>query len=415
MMRVSTDMINNNMQYNLRRHESAMSDLEDKLASQERIKNLRDDPIAAAHAVKYQSYLTRLSRYEGNAQRTEDSYKVTEGYMRSSVDILQRIRELAVRGGQTTNTKEDMQAMGTEADELLKELVLLGNVRDGKGNMVFSGDKSKTEPFSITKGQIPGGLGETIVQVDYVGNSAKNMVEIQENGYMELNQPGNETFWAEKQELFSATDVAGFQVKEKSAFFIDGKKIEVDEGDNASVIIAKINDSEAAVRAHLDPVRNSVILQTTDAHQLMLEDEVGGSILKDLGILKDNTSPSPHNYAPSVRVSGGSMFDTVIRLRDSLFKGDSIEAGGQGLAGIDSAISSMTRRLSETGSRMERLQATQARYQKEIPDVTSQLSREADLDITTAITDLKMIEYANKASLQVAGRVLQQTLLDFLR
>jgi flagellar hook-associated protein 3 FlgL len=35
--------------------------------------------------------------------------------------------------------------------------------------------------------------------------------------------------------------------------------------------------------------------------------------------------------------------------------------------------------------------------------------------MTKAITDLKMLEYTQKAAMQVAGRILQPTLLDFLR
>ncbi|HPB66801.1 MAG TPA: flagellar biosynthesis protein FlgL, partial [Spirochaetales bacterium] len=55
------------------------------------------------------------------------------------------------------------------------------------------------------------------------------------------------------------------------------------------------------------------------------------------------------------------------------------------------------------------------RLNREIPDVTKLLAAEKDLDMTQAITDFKMMEYARNATLQMAGRVLPKSLLDFLR
>ncbi len=42
-------------------------------------------------------------------------------------------------------------------------------------------------------------------------------------------------------------------------------------------------------------------------------------------------------------------------------------------------------------------------------------SRETDIDLAEAITELKMLEHTQTASLQTAARILKPTLLDFLR
>ena len=42
-------------------------------------------------------------------------------------------------------------------------------------------------------------------------------------------------------------------------------------------------------------------------------------------------------------------------------------------------------------------------------------SREVDLDITEAITNLKMLEYVHQASLATASRIMQLSLLNYLR
>jgi flagellar hook-associated protein 3 FlgL len=85
------------------------------------------------------------------------------------------------------------------------------------------------------------------------------------------------------------------------------------------------------------------------------------------------------------------------------------------VAGIDLALDNFGSRLAEIGSRQERVELTWKRVNAEIPDVTSHLARETALDFTKAATDLGMIEFAHKAALQTASKIVQPTLLDFLR
>ena len=51
----------------------------------------------------------------------------------------------------------------------------------------------------------------------------------------------------------------------------------------------------------------------------------------------------------------------------------------------------------------------------EMPKMIQRNAVEVDIDYAEAITDLKMLEYAHKAALQTAGRILQPTLLDYMR
>jgi flagellar hook-associated protein 3 FlgL len=42
-------------------------------------------------------------------------------------------------------------------------------------------------------------------------------------------------------------------------------------------------------------------------------------------------------------------------------------------------------------------------------------SNEVDLDLSEAITELKMLEYTHKAALNTTARIMQPSLLDYLR
>jgi flagellar hook-associated protein 3 FlgL len=424
MQRISSDFMNDDMQFWARRRERDMASAETKMARQSKIENLRDDPLGAARAVRYDSVSSRLERFEKNASWADDQYKVSEGYVRQGVDITQRLREIAVQGANGTYSKEDQKYMAQEVDQLLGELVSLANARGADGTYLFSGDKSRTEPFREIKGAAPGAAGEVLVGVQYLGAMGGPAAEVSEGEYMSLSQSGADVFWAEKQQAVSSYDARDWRASSDATIVVDGKGVGIKAGDNVYAVAAKINDSGAAVKAMIDPRSFSLALETTTAHQLRLEDSpakagapakaAGEGVLAQLGLLAPSGS-APDNWAPSARVSGGSLFDAALRLRDSLNRGDVLETGGAAIAGIDAGMDNLNRRVAEIGARSQRLQSISSRLNREIPDTTKLAAEETDLDITKAVTDYKMLEYAHKASLSFSGRLFSQTLLDFLR
>ncbi|HOT62656.1 MAG TPA: flagellar hook-associated protein 3 [Treponemataceae bacterium] len=414
MKRISSNLQHTDMQYALRRQESRLNGVNNQMASQRRIQDLRDDPLAAGHAVRYQSYLARLDRFERNAKTLTDQFKVAEGFMNQSLQVMQRVRELAVQGANGTLTPGDLKNIAPEIDELLKELVLNANATGPDGVRVFAGTKSFTEPFETVLGDVDGAGNPMIRQVRYNGSVDPKNVEIDELSYARADTSGSRTFWAERQSLFSEVDATAYQVREDTAIEVDGISVPLAAGDNVYAIIAKINDSGAAVKASLDPVTNGLNLETTDARQLWLKDASGGDVLSSLGLVKAGQRP-PYNLADSVRVSGGSIFDAVIAFRDALLSGDQEAVGGKVLGALDGSIDSLATRLAEIGSRYERTQATVARLETQTLNATGAESREADLDFTKAMTDLKMYEYTQQAALSTAAKLYSSTLLNYLQ
>jgi flagellar hook-associated protein 3 FlgL len=260
-----------------------------------------------------------------------------------------------------------------------------------------------------------GPAGEVISRVDYVGDIGVNRAEISEGAEIGYKLPGNHAFWAERQQIYSSVDASAYRVQQDASIRLDGVEIGLKEGDNVHAIIAKINDSGAPLKARLDPVKNSLVLESTFAHQIWPEDMEGGTVLQDLGIVSVGTDSPPLNMADSASVFGGSVFDMIIHLRNSLYKGDIKSIGGSGLRGVDNAIESLTARLAEIGSRDARLEHTAQRLDYERPEYIRLVSTETDLDLAEAVTNLKMLEYTHKAALATAARVIQPTLLDFLR
>ena len=147
MRRISSNMNNMDTQSNLRLQESRLNKANNQMGSQRRIQQLRDDPIAAGHLVRYESYLTRVNNFEKNAKTLTDQFVLREGYMTNSLDVMQRIRELAVTGANGIYNKDDMQNMAVEVDELLKELIQNANAISADGTSIFGGTNTKATAF----------------------------------------------------------------------------------------------------------------------------------------------------------------------------------------------------------------------------------------------------------------------------
>ena len=414
MNRISSQYNNANTQYFLRQQEVKEARKNAQIGTQSRITALRDDPIAAGHLVRYQSFLSRVNVFEKNAQTLSDNFQVREGYINQNLQIMQRVRELAVQGANGINTPDDLKNMAVEVDELLKELIQNANAVGPDGNSLFAGTRNNVTAFEISMGDVDGAGEPLITNVAYNGNIAINKVEVDENAYLDVDYSGNKIFWAEPQVYMGQRDLSAWQANEDSVIAVDGVEIQINRGDNVYALAAKINDSGVAIKASIDPLSRGLNLRTTDAHQMWLVDK-SGTVLEDIGMIKDKSQLPPYNVGNSVSVSGGSLFDTVIALRDAMYRGDNESIGGRVLGTIDEGMNNLTARLAKSGSDYERAQNNIQRQSLNNLNVTQLVSREGDIDMSEAITDLKMMDYVHQATLSNAGRMYSSTLLDYMR
>ena len=414
MNRISSQFNNTNTQYFLRQQEVKEARKNAQIGTQSMITALRDDPIAAGHLVRYQSFLSRVNVFEKNAQTLSDNFQVREGYINQNLQIMQRVRELAVQGANGINTPDDLKNMAVEVDELLKELIQNANAVGPDGNSLFAGTRNNVTAFEISMGDVDGAGEPLITNVNYNGNISINKVEVDENAYLDVDYSGNKIFWAEPQVYMGQRDLSAWQANEDSVIAVDGVEIQINRGDNVYALAAKINDSGVAIKASIDPLSRGLNLRTTDAHQMWLVDK-SGTVLEDIGMIKDKSQLPPYNVGNSVSVSGGSLFDTVIALRDAMYRGDNESIGGRVLGTIDEGMNNLTARLAKSGSDYERAQNNIQRQSLNNLNVTQLVSREGDIDMSEAITDLKMMDYVHQATLSNAGRMYSSTLLDYMR
>ncbi|HEY8486700.1 MAG TPA: hypothetical protein VIL11_04840, partial [Limnochordales bacterium] len=102
-------------------------------------------------------------------------------------------------------------------------------------------------------------------------------------------------------------------------------------------------------------------------------------------------------------------------IRDHLQAGDVNSLSGQDLQWLDQGLDRVLQALSVVGARQQGLELVSQRLSSDGLNLKELLSRAEDLDVAEAITELKMQENAYRLALASGARIVQPTLLDFLR
>jgi len=89
--------------------------------------------------------------------------------------------------------------------------------------------------------------------------------------------------------------------------------------------------------------------------------------------------------------------------------------GGRGIQSMDQALDNVFTNLGRLGAINSRLDNAFQRTEMEIPRVVAQDSRNSDVDMAEAIMELRQLEQTHRAALGASARIIQPTLLDFLR
>ena len=98
---------------------------------------------------------------------------------------------------------------------------------------------------------------------------------------------------------------------------------------------------------------------------------------------------------------------------------DDIESGAVNTAGFQDQLDGLHQQLltaiGDVGARGAQIETTKARVDNEQLDLKTRISNNEDIDLPKAILDLQAAAVAYQASLGAAGKILQTSLLDYLR
>ncbi len=110
-----------------------------------------------------------------------------------------------------------------------------------------------------------------------------------------------------------------------------------------------------------------------------------------------------------------SVFTTLIDLRDNLLRNDSKAISEVSIAKIDEDLQRVLNLHAEVGSKSNRATASREKQENITLNLKKMLSSVEDIDMAEAIIRMTELETAYQAALQTGAKILQTSLLDFLR
>ncbi|MDQ0089885.1 flagellar hook-associated protein 3 FlgL [Paenibacillus anaericanus] len=140
----------------------------------------------------------------------------------------------------------------------------------------------------------------------------------------------------------------------------------------------------------------------------------------DSGLFYLNVSPAV-NVPVSITgeiVFGKANTDNVFKVLDDLaiaLDSNNLTAISDSLTKIDDSVDRITISWAEIGARMNRFDLMENRILDEQVNIKDQRSHVADVSTPEAITDLKMKETILQAALSTGARIMQTSLIDFIR
>lgn len=183
-MRISSIQAFNNGVSGLGRNYANVIRTQEQISSGNRILTPADDPVASVRLLQLEQQQAVLGQYKENLTAAKNSLTQEETTITSVVNVLQRIRELAVQAGGGALSGEDRKSIAKELSEREGELLNLMNSRNARGEYLFSGFLGKTEPFLRN----PDGT------FSYQGDEGQRSLQVAGSSNVAINDNGKRLF-----------------------------------------------------------------------------------------------------------------------------------------------------------------------------------------------------------------------------
>ncbi|WP_293934272.1 flagellin [Iodobacter sp.] len=246
MQTINTNLAALMVQRNLEKSQNSLLTSLQRLSSGLRINSAMDDPAGLAIADRMGAKIRGMTQARRNANDAISMAQTGEGAITQQIDILQRIRELAVQSINGSNSNADRQAMNAEVMQLVAELDRIAQTSEFNGQKLFDGNASNTAY------QIGPNAGNTL------SINAPNLRTHQYGSYLLGSGAGSGILsWSHAltgtDRYFDGTsgtvNVASGAILSAGSLNINGAQVSLLNTDMASTIAAKINHSAAGVQA----------------------------------------------------------------------------------------------------------------------------------------------------------------------
>ncbi|MEZ0391272.1 MAG: flagellar hook-associated protein FlgL [Pseudobdellovibrionaceae bacterium] len=361
-MRVTDKMAFNQTTNNLSKNRSEMSELQNQAATQRRINKPSDDPAASARVLVSRTEERGSKQFIKNINQARSFLEYTDQSLSELTEALVRAKELAIQQANDAGASaETRRTVAAEVSQIHSQAVQIGN-RKLADRYIFAGYKTTTAPFDPT--------GE------YHGDDGDIRLQINKDAFVAMNLPGDQVFV--------------------------GRGMGEDGLIRPSATVPKDTTDLLKHKAEEQQRQQRIEQMQTEPVQLRGPASVNGRA--------DQTVSS----RVKVEAAGVNVLQVLKDFEVALQTNDKEEIQAA-IDNVDSAISQVVNARAQVGSRVSSLNAATDSLQKAIVDHKVTASQLEDADLYEVVSDMNKTDSTLKATLETSGKVMNLSLLDFLR
>lgn len=400
MYRVSTKFMAERSISAMLQQQARLSETQMQMSTGKRISTPSDDPTGSVVAVDLKSAISKVERYQANANDATSRLEQEESILFSVTNLLQRARTLAVQGNNTGSlSEEDTQAIAEEISLLVDELEGLANTRDANGEYIFSGYKSGIKPFTRTAADTytySGDQGQRQLQI-----SADRTIADGDNGFdvfMNVDTGPYAEVTGIAATGFTAIDDGDLTINGISVGAIDAA---ADADERASQIVDAINAISDITNVYAElATSGTVTLSSSDDDIVVAMASTATTATTGLTAGTTATATDKRN-----------IFETLLQLEDAL---NSHEQVNRYINDLTEAMGNISDIHATVGARLNAVEE-QNNVNADIQLVLeSHLSDVEDLDYAEAISRFNQQTIALQAAQQAYVKVQGLSLFNYL-
>ena len=400
-MRVTMQEMTKRMQYVIADRFSDLSKVQEQLSTGKRLLTASDNPVDTANDLKLKTTSGQQTQFHTNIQDGINFMSVTDTAMASMNTIMQRLRELALRGASDTVSPADRLAIQKETDQLFRQLVTLTNT-NYKGDYVFGGTQSKIVPFPIVSSKADSAADYTSLKMAYYDgsggvNAAAQLRNAFDNTAMTNIVPGS------------------FKLSVGATSYVEGTDFTVDYEKGT---ITPLN-AALAVDVSLPANYNTTAFKITFDSVSRGKDVYGSTVANTGNVLRE-IEPGvtvPINIAGDELIvnsgSGIDMIGAMVRLGQSLLYNNR-PGVTTAIGEIDKTFQAILNAQSKNGAMTNRFETTLTRNEQQSTETTGLISQLEDTDMAETATKFSLMQTVYNAALKSAAMTMQESLVNYL-
>ncbi|WP_117168762.1 flagellar hook-associated protein FlgL [Paraliobacillus sediminis] len=196
-MRVTQNMLSNNMLRNLSNSYSNLDKYMEQLSTGKKISRPSQDPVVAMKGMGYRSEVSNVEQYQRNVSEVHNWLDNSDASLDETNQALQKLRELTVQASNDTYGEEERANIAAEVDQLKLQLEGIKNTKVND-KYLFNGTNTTEEPPA---GGFDAATPETTNDV---------LIEVSTGTKLKVNVSGEDIF---SKELFDDIDALSTALK----------------------------------------------------------------------------------------------------------------------------------------------------------------------------------------------------------